>query len=355
MDAATGSGAAYADVRVVEHQAESLTVKNGSLAAVLQRPLGRLRGPGPGGRRLGIRLEPGPRPRPRPSARRAERWPSPAPAGWRAGRRSCWTTAAPRARRPGRRRSSRTRSRCRSRTSCDILFDADAAMARAPGRLAARDEHGGGTRSQAVRLERRCARDAGPRLLRGGRCPRPRSTSSESQERSYPKSLGGQVVGGGIRGHPRDGPRRTTASASARRRSPCSTRPQCPSGEMDVILEASQVAIQVHESCGHPTELDRVLGMEASFAGTSFLTTDRLDRFQYGSPMVQHRRRRHRARRAGDVRLGRRGRARPRTCRWSAPVDSSATSPRGRRRRSSAADPWAAADRRAGATCRSSG
>ena len=62
--------------------------------------------------------------------------------------------------------------------------------------------------------------------------------------------------------------------------------PQCPSGEMSVILEASQVAIQVHESCGHPTELDRVLGTEASFAGTSFLTTDRLDRFQYGSPIV---------------------------------------------------------------------
>jgi TldD protein len=62
--------------------------------------------------------------------------------------------------------------------------------------------------------------------------------------------------------------------------------PQCPSGPMDIILEASQVAIQVHESCGHPTELDRVLGMEASFAGTSFLTTDRLDRLQYGSPIV---------------------------------------------------------------------
>ena len=55
---------------------------------------------------------------------------------------------------------------------------------------------------------------------------------------------------------------------------------------MTVIIDSSQVALQVHESCGHPIELDRVLGMEASFAGTSFLTLDKLDRLQYGSPLV---------------------------------------------------------------------
>ena len=58
------------------------------------------------------------------------------------------------------------------------------------------------------------------------------------------------------------------------------------SGEMTVILESSQLAQQVHESCGHPIELDRVLGMEASFAGTSFLTVDKLDGFRYGSELV---------------------------------------------------------------------
>jgi len=62
--------------------------------------------------------------------------------------------------------------------------------------------------------------------------------------------------------------------------------PQCPAGPMTVILESSQLAIQIHESCGHPIELDRVLGMEASFAGTSFLTLDRLDQLQYGSALV---------------------------------------------------------------------
>ncbi len=53
-----------------------------------------------------------------------------------------------------------------------------------------------------------------------------------------------------------------------------------------VILSGNQVALQVHESCGHPIELDRVLGAEAAFAGTSFLTPDRLGAFRYGSEHV---------------------------------------------------------------------
>ncbi|MFM2105285.1 MAG: hypothetical protein RL338_317 [Chloroflexota bacterium] len=63
--------------------------------------------------------------------------------------------------------------------------------------------------------------------------------------------------------------------------------PQCPSGRMTVILDPSQLYLQVHESCGHPTELDRVFGTEASYAGTSFLTTDKLEAgFRYGSDLV---------------------------------------------------------------------
>ncbi|MGD2105680.1 MAG: TldD/PmbA family protein, partial [Anaerolineae bacterium] len=61
------------------------------------------------------------------------------------------------------------------------------------------------------------------------------------------------------------------------------TAPQCPSGVTTLILGATQLALQVHESCGHPIELDRVFGTEASFAGTSFLTTDKLGTFRYGS------------------------------------------------------------------------
>ncbi|MBN2543079.1 TldD/PmbA family protein [bacterium] len=64
------------------------------------------------------------------------------------------------------------------------------------------------------------------------------------------------------------------------------TARQCPSGRMDLILEGSQLALQIHESCGHPSELDRVIGMEANYAGTSFLTTEKYRTFKYGSPIV---------------------------------------------------------------------
>jgi len=64
------------------------------------------------------------------------------------------------------------------------------------------------------------------------------------------------------------------------------TADPCPVGEMDVILDGSQLALQIHESVGHPSELDRVLGMEANYAGTSFLTTDQMGSLQFGSPQV---------------------------------------------------------------------
>ena len=65
------------------------------------------------------------------------------------------------------------------------------------------------------------------------------------------------------------------------------TAPQCPSGRFTIVLDPSQLYLQVHESCGHPTELDRVYGTEASYAGTSFLTTDKLDDgFRYGSDLI---------------------------------------------------------------------
>jgi TldD protein len=64
------------------------------------------------------------------------------------------------------------------------------------------------------------------------------------------------------------------------------TAPQCPSGTFDVVLGGSQVSLQIHESCGHPAELDRVMGWEASFSGTSFLEVNQLDRLQYGSAAV---------------------------------------------------------------------
>ncbi|MEO0184485.1 MAG: TldD/PmbA family protein, partial [candidate division WOR-3 bacterium] len=60
----------------------------------------------------------------------------------------------------------------------------------------------------------------------------------------------------------------------------------CPAGKTTVILDSNQMVLQVHESCGHPTELDRVLGTEASYAGTSFMTPEKLNKLQYGSKIV---------------------------------------------------------------------
>ena len=107
----------------------------------------------------------------------------------------------------------------------------------------------------------------------------------EIQNRSYPNSVG---IHEGTEGWefverydlagnaPRIG-EEATALLSAK---------PCPSGNTTIILDGSQTALQVHESCGHPIELDRVLGSEAAFAGTSFLTLDKLGTFQYGSDKV---------------------------------------------------------------------
>jgi len=58
---------------------------------------------------------------------------------------------------------------------------------------------------------------------------------------------------------------------------------QCPSGITTVVIDAEQAQLQVHESVGHPTELDRVYGTEAAYAGTSFLKPGDLGSLRYGS------------------------------------------------------------------------
>jgi TldD protein len=60
----------------------------------------------------------------------------------------------------------------------------------------------------------------------------------------------------------------------------------CPHAIRDVILDSGQVGLQIHESCGHPAELDRVMGTEISLAGGSFLQPDLLGKLRYGSSVV---------------------------------------------------------------------
>lgn len=62
--------------------------------------------------------------------------------------------------------------------------------------------------------------------------------------------------------------------------------PNCPNGIMDVLIDPDQMMLQIHESIGHPLELDRILGDERNYAGTSFVTLDMFGSYQYGSPLL---------------------------------------------------------------------
>ncbi|HZP64168.1 MAG TPA: TldD/PmbA family protein [Terriglobales bacterium] len=108
---------------------------------------------------------------------------------------------------------------------------------------------------------------------------------SEIQKRSYPNSYGGQWQNKGYELVEElrliENARRVGEEAVALLKAD-----QCPEGTFDIILDGSQLGLQIHESVGHPIELDRVLGMEANFAGTSFLTLDKLRRLKYGSDVV---------------------------------------------------------------------
>ncbi|HWG57927.1 MAG TPA: TldD/PmbA family protein [Candidatus Acidoferrales bacterium] len=108
---------------------------------------------------------------------------------------------------------------------------------------------------------------------------------AEIQKRSYPNSFGGQHMLSGYElvesldlvGHaPRIAEECVALHSAA----------QCPEGSRTIILGSSQLGLQIHESIGHPIELDRVLGMEANFAGMSFLTLDKLRKLKYGSEHV---------------------------------------------------------------------
>ena len=108
----------------------------------------------------------------------------------------------------------------------------------------------------------------------------------EIQRRSYPQSHGRQQGCAGwefIVAMDLPGNARRTAEEAAE----LLTAEPCPTGiTTDLIIDSSQLALQIHESCGHAVELDRALGDEAAFAGTSFLTPDLLHGFRYGSEHV---------------------------------------------------------------------
>ncbi len=160
----------------------------------------------------------------------------------------------------------------------DKILRADKRIKTAQGTLAFKSEHQWMATSEGSFIDQLLIRSgAGYSATAVG--------EGEVQTRSYPNSFRGQYMSLGyelVRGlHLIENAERVREEAVA-----LLTAPTCPSGERDVIIDGSQMGLQIHESVGHATELDRVLGMEANYAGMSFATTDKLNNFQYGAPIV---------------------------------------------------------------------
>lgn len=110
-------------------------------------------------------------------------------------------------------------------------------------------------------------------------------SDTEVQSRAYPNSFGRQQTTTGyelVRTSDLPG----NATRIAEEAVALLSAPQCPSTVTTLILDPTQLALQVHESIGHAIELDRVFGYEAAYAGTSFLNPGMRESFQYGSDIV---------------------------------------------------------------------
>jgi TldD protein len=110
-------------------------------------------------------------------------------------------------------------------------------------------------------------------------------SDEETQVRSYPASFRGDVMRRGYEhfaglGLVEAAPRVAEEAVALL------SAPDCPAGPATIVLSGQQLALQVHESVGHALELDRVLGTEASYAGTSFVSLADVGRLQYGSDLM---------------------------------------------------------------------
>jgi TldD protein len=107
----------------------------------------------------------------------------------------------------------------------------------------------------------------------------------EVQRRSFPNSFRGHLKAAGYE-HIRSLGLAEHAEEVGREAVELLSAPECPTEVTALVLNSSQVIMQVHESVGHPVELDRVLGMEEAFAGTSFVRLEDRGRLRYGSDLV---------------------------------------------------------------------
>ncbi|MFI5313247.1 MAG: TldD/PmbA family protein [Candidatus Dormibacteria bacterium] len=165
----------------------------------------------------------------------------------------------------------------------ELLLAADAAMDVAGvttrvGSLGAVRHHQLFASSEGSRIEQTI-------IETGGGLDATATGDGEVQTRSFPNSFGRQQLAAGwevVEEMDLEG----NAARIAEEAVALLSADACPAGTMTLILDATQAALQVHESCGHPTELDRALGFEAAYAGTSFLMPEMRGRFRYGSEQV---------------------------------------------------------------------
>ena len=164
-----------------------------------------------------------------------------------------------------------------------LLLDADARIRKNPGVKVSEGS------VLAIRRDKIFANSEGAYVEQtifetGGSISATAVQGNEIQVRSYPHSFRQQGTGGWEYITDADFP--GNAERIAAEAVQLLTADTCPSKDTTLILGSSQLALQIHESCGHPAELDRVYGTEAAFAGRSFLTTEKLKGFRYGSNIV---------------------------------------------------------------------
>lgn len=282
LDTVASGGAAYADCRVVQRQVQSLTVKDAALSQIAS-----FEDEGVGVRamvdgawgfasvdrmdaasledcaRLAVRIA---RASSRLRRRRVRLAPSPAATG---------RYATPQRRDP---------FEVSLEEKLDLLIRADEAMAAVPGIITHRAS------LEFVRENRYFASTEGSRIEQlivesGGGMDATAASPDEVQTRSHPNSFGRHQLCAGYEAI-EEMDLAGNAGRIAEEAVALLSAPPCPTGRMTLILDGTQAALQVHESCGHPTELDRVRGDEAAYAGTSFLTPDLAGRFRYGSERV---------------------------------------------------------------------
>lgn len=283
LDQARASGASYADVRVLRQRTEEIVVKNGKVEALLvheEEGFGvRAIADGAWGFASSHRLEPGEADRIAALAVKIARASALAKRGdvdIGPPLPSVGTYATPVQFDP---------FTVSIEEKIGVLLDADAAMRRVKGVTVAESSF------QCLRTEKLFASTEGgfveQRLVETGAGIEATAVrDGEVQKRSYPNSFGRHQ---GTAGYEflLDMKLVENAPLIAEQAVQLLSAEQCPSDlTTTVILDPTQLALQIHESCGHPIELDRVMGTEASYAGTSFLTLDKLGSFRYGSDVV---------------------------------------------------------------------